>query len=252
MRLLASSLGLLLAAASVQTLAQPAPAAPQPAGASPKVSQDTAAALARTVAPVEPMLRAEIEQARKAILALPTLDNDAKELERDYPGLYAALWTAVEPDMKRSAEASYPGYWAALEQLYLARLTEGEAQAVMTYFKSPGGQKLIRTMYGGFDSAPMVAEMTKSNDYTVNEQQLKEATDAAKAKAVQQITDDDKADLWILMASIDLQKFKAIGAETQRVTLDWVNRPDPEGEARMQKLMEQAMQRYMAEHPPKE
>lgn len=252
MRLLACSLGLLVAVAPLPSLAQATPAAPQPAGAGQKVSQATAAALARTVAPMEPMLRAEMEQARKAILALPTHDDDARQLEQDYPGLYAALWTAVEPDMKRSAEASYPSYWAALEQLYLARLTESEAQAVMTYFKSASGQKLIRTMYGSFDAAPMVAEMTKSNDYTVSEGQLKAATDAAKAKAVQQITDDDKADLWMLMASIDLQKFKAIGAETQKVTLEWVNRPDPEGDASMQELMEQAMQRYMAEHPPKE
>jgi hypothetical protein len=252
MRLLACSLVLLLAAEPVPTFAQSATAAPNTAGASQTVSLATAAALARAVAPLETMLPLEMEQARKAIIALPTLDDDARQLEQDFPGIYAALWTAVEPEMRRTTEASYPGYWAALEQMYQARLTENEAQAVLKFFKSPGGQKLIRTMYGSFDTAPMVAEMASSNNYTVNETQMKAATDAAKAKAVRQISDDDKADLLVLMASIDLAKFRAIGAETQKVTLAWVNREDPEGEAGLQKFMEQAMQGYMAAHPPKE
>lgn len=252
MRLLACSLGLLLAAASLPALAGQTLAAPQPAEAGQGVSDATAAALARVVAPLEIMVPAELEQARKAILALPTLDEEARQLEQEYPGLYAALWAAVEPEMRRSTEADYPSYWTALEQLYVARLTENEAQAVMTFFKSPTGQKLIRNMYGNFDAAPMLAEMAKSENYTIDEKQMKAATDAAKAKAVEQIGPGDQADLWILMASIDLEKFKALGAETQKVTLDWVNKEDAEGEAKIGKIMEEAMKRYMAAHPPKE
>ncbi len=252
MKSLTCLLGLLVAAASGLASAAQAPAALQPAETKQRVTPATAAELARIVAPIEIMLPAELEQARKVIVTLPTVDEDARQLEQDYPGLYAALWTAVEPEMRRATAASYPGYWAALEQIYVARLTENEAQAVMTFFKSPTGQKLIRNMYGNFDAAPMVAEMVKSENYTIDEQQMKAATDAARAKAVSQIGQEDQADLWILVESIDLEKFKALGAETQKVTLAWVNQEDPEGDAMIGSIMEEAMQQYMASHPAKE
>jgi hypothetical protein len=251
MKSLRCSFGLLLAALSFPALAQPAPAEPRSAEAGQRVSPATAAALARVVAPLEMGIAGELEQARKAIIALPTMDEDAKALEQEYPGLYAALWAAVEPEMRRSTEADYPSFWAALEQLYLARLTEAEAQAVMTFFKSPTGQKLLRATYGSIDATPVVAEMVKTENYALDEKQMKSVMDAAKAAAVKQIGAEDQADLWILMASIDLKKFQALGAETQKVTLEWVNKQDPEGDARIGTIMEEAMKQYMAAHPPK-
>lgn len=233
-------------------LAEPAPAAPKPAEAPQKISPATAAALARVVAPLEVGVAAELEQARKAILVLPTVDEDAKQLEQEFPGIYAAMWTAVEPEMRRSIEADYPAFWAALEEMYLGRLTENEAHAVMIFFNSPTGQKLLRNSYSSFDAAPIVAEMAKSDNYTMTEKQMQSATDAAKKKAVADIGPEDQADLWILMKSIDLKKFQSLGAETQKVTLAWVNKEDPEADARLGKVMEEAMEQYIADHPSKE
>lgn len=253
-RLVTFCLAALAAASAVQAQPAPAPNEP-PSQARPEdkaVSRATAAALARVVAPIDVVVPAEVEQARKAILALPTMDEDAKQLEQEYPGLYAALWTAVEPEMRRQTEADYPNFWAALEEMYVARLTEREAQAVMAFFRSPTGQKLLRNVYGSFDATPMFADMVKSDTAKIGPEQLQAVTDAAKAKAIQQMGPEDQATLLTLAASIDLKKFQALGAETQKVTLDWVNKEDPAGEAKLEKMMVEAMERYMAAHPPKE
>lgn len=252
MRLLLCQLGLSLALLPVEALAEPVASIARPGEAKQAVSPQTASALARVVAPLDIGVSTELEQARRAILALPTLDEDAKLLEKEYPGLYAALWAAVEPEMRAIAEASYPSFWAALEQLYHARLTENEAQAVMTFFKSATGQKLLRSTYSSFDTGPMVAEMANSDNYTVSESQMKAAANAARAKAVGQIGPGDQADLWLLIASIDLAKFQSLGVETQKVTLAWVNKEDPEGDARIEKAMKEAMERYMEAHPPRQ
>lgn len=253
MKLLACSLGLLLAASSNPAMAAQVPAALQSpvSPAESKASRVTAAALAQTIAPMNVMLPLEIEQARKMILALPTLDEDAKQLEEEYPGLYAAVWTAVEPEMRRQTEADYPSFWTMLEDLYIRRLTEQEAQAVLAFFKSPTGQKLTRSMYGSVDATPWLAEMVKSDSSTVSEAQMQKVIDAAKAKAVQQIGPEDEANLTALAAKISLEDFRSLGAETQKLTLDWVNREDPEGEEKIAKIMEAAMERYMDAHPPK-
>ena len=252
MKLVTFSLGLLLTALSGPVLAQPAPATSPRAEASQSVTPATAAALARVVAPLDIGAAAELEQARKVIMTLPTIDEDARQLEQEYPGIYTALWAAVEPEMRRMTEADYPNFWTALEQLYLARLSENEAQAMMRFYKSATGQKLLRKMYGSVDATPIFAEMVKSDSNTVDEKQMKAAVDAAKAKAVAEIGEEDHADLWILMMSVDLKKFQALGAETQKITLDWVNKEDPEGDARIGQIMEEAMLQYMDAHPPQE
>lgn len=251
MKLPAFSLGLLVAGGPWSAHAQTSPATTR-LGQAQGVSRATAAALARVVAPMELMVPAEVGQSRKVILALPTLDETARELEAEFPGIYAALWAEIEPAMRRHLEAGLPSYWTALEQLYVSRLTENEAQAVMRFFQSPTGQKLIRTMYVNVDATPMFADMTKNDNYSVDEKQMKAMTDAAKAKAVKEVGPEDEGDLWILMASIKLDKFQALGAETQKLTLDWVNNEDAEGDAELGKLMEETMKRYMAAHPPRQ
>ena len=253
---LTHALAWLVVAAAGGALAAPAPSSPpqqaRPGDASPAVSLATAKALARVVAPMEIMVPVEIEQARKAILVLPTMDDDAKQLEQDYPGLYAALWAAVEPELRRQVIADYPSFWTALEELYVARLTEREAQTLIAFFQSATGQKLMRSMYGSFDATPLFAEMVKSDSAKIEADQMKAATDAAKAKAVKELGPEDEAALLKLVESIDLNKFKAFGAETQKVTLDWVNKEDPEGEQKLEKMMVEAMERYIAAHPTKE
>lgn len=242
-----------IALAAALALAAPAsPAAPSPATpaqAPAAVSKATAASLARTVAPADITIALEVDHARKAILALPTIDEDARELEAEFPGIYAAMWAAIEPEVRRSTEAEYPSYWAALENMYLARLSEQEAQAVLTFFRSATGQKLLRGMYGAMDTGPMLAEMVKTDSATIDAKQMQSAVDAAKAKAVGQLGPEDEASLLTLVASMDLGKFRALGSETQRITLDWVNKEDPEGEEKLGKLMQDAMAKYMAAHP---
>lgn len=254
-KILACSLGLLLTAVSHPALAAPTQAAPQTASSqevATPVRLATAASLARAVAPADVMIPAELEQVRKAILAMPTLDEDAKQLEQDYPGLYAAVWTAVEPEMRRQTQADLPGFWAKLEQLYVARLTEREAQGLLGFFQSPTGQKLMRNMYGSIDASPLYAEMAKSDEATIGAEQLQAVTDAAKAKAVRQMGPEDEASLLTLAVSIDLKKFQELGAETQKISLDWANRDDPEGEEKIGKVIEEVTERYIASHPPKE
>ena len=82
-------------------------------------------------------------------------------------------------------------------------------------------------MLGGVDAAPLVADMVKSDSATIGAQQMQTITDAAKARAVQQIGPEDQASLLALAASIDMAKFRALGAESQKVTLEWVNKEDP-------------------------
>lgn len=245
--------GLLIAAlVALAATGQPAQAVPPTAApAAAPVRSETASALARTIAPADLMIPREMDVARKAILTLPTLDSDAKQLEQDYPGIWAAVWTASEPEMLRSVTADFPKFWGSLEQLYRSRLAESEAQAILTFYRSDTGQRLLRGMVDNFDATPLIADAAKSPTSTVSAEQMKVASEAAKAAALKRLQPGDTLEFLALMHFVELDKFKAIGAETQKLTLEWVNREDPEGDEKLQKIMQAAMKDYIAKHPAK-
>lgn len=247
-------LGFALAALVVALPPASTPSQQQPGSgikAADGVSQATAVALARAVSPADLMIPMQVDQSRRAILALPTLDEDARQAELTYPGLYGAVWKAVEPEFRRSAELDLPPFFQALEQLYLARLTEREAQALLAFYKSSTGQKLLHGMYVSFDATAALVEMVKSESASIDAKQLQAAADAAKAKVIEQMGPEDETALRTLAASIDRDKAEALSAETQRITLEWVNKEDSAGDERIGKIIEAAAKAYMAAHSVK-
>ena len=239
---------------AAQAPASTAPTAKAETATSAPVTKRTAAELARTVAPADIMVPVELEQARKAILLLPQLDTGAKDLETEYPGIWAAIWTAVEPEMRRSVQADYPKFWASLERLYTSRLTEEEGEAILAFYRSPTGQKLIHGLVQGvqnIDTTPILKDVVESPSGTVSAEHFGDWGNAARAAAIKDIGPESLGDLLILMHSINLEKFKALGMETRKLTLSWVNDRDPEAEQRLKKLMQNAMEDYMAKHAPK-
>ena len=97
------------------------------------VSNGTAATLARTIAPAEVMIPLELEHARKSIMALPAVDEDAKALEHQFPGIFEAAWTALQPEVHRSIQADLPPFWLAMGQLYIKHLSESEGRTLLEF-----------------------------------------------------------------------------------------------------------------------
>jgi hypothetical protein len=243
----------LIAAALALALGTPGPAGAQASvnrATDAAITAPTAAALARAVAPSELMVPLEVDVGRQAILSLASLDDDAKALEAEYPGIWQAVWNRIEPEVRRYVEADYPKFWSRLEALYSSRLTESEAQALLAFYRSPTGQKMLRTMLAGQDSASFIAGVVSSENGTVSAEQLRSATQASRLKAVQSIGPADDEQLNALMNAISLDKFRAVGADTQRVTLEWVNEEDPAFDANLEKLMKAALEAHMAKGSP--
>jgi len=192
-----------------------------------------------------------MEESRKAVLAVPTLDEDSRQLEKEYPGIFAATWAAIEPQLRKSLGAENERYWAALEDLYISRLNEPEAQALLKFYRSPTGQKLIRNLHMNVDVMPIIPQVLNSNSGAVSADQMRAVTDAAKVKALQSLEADDMDSFQELSTGLSLQKLGEIGQATEKLTLEWVNKSDPEFDSRLEALMTKAMEDYMVKHPPR-
>lgn len=209
------------------------------------VQQDKAAALAELVAGTEVTLSLELGFAKQAFDAVMATDADLKTMIDENPGLQAAVWAAVEPEIRRSSIEGNPAFLARIAALYRSRLTATELDAVYAFFEGPTGQKLVKAMYGGINPQPVIAEaMAGSGD--ISGSAIVEAADAGRTKALSTIGPEDEPALATLTRAVSTQKLQALGAEVQKLTLDYVNEDDPVLDAKIEAVIEAAFRDYFA------
>lgn len=236
--------GRLLAAALIAAapLLAPPPAAAFQAEAPPA----DALALARLVTPPETYVEMAVKGGRTGFLGGSEADPDAKALEQRYPGIYADAWKALEPEMRRMAIAAQPAFERRLAALYARLLTPAELTGLRAFYASPTGRKLIRVMHANLDMAPMLDDAVSRPDAQVSAEALAAAQAEAKRKALAALTSDDEAALAGLARLMPLAKLQSVAAAVQKFTLETINEPQPEAEARMQQVVEARMTAFIA------
>lgn len=235
--MLSGCAALLLAALAVQAPAQQAPAA--------AAQPDKAVALAELVAGAETTLAIELDFAKQAFDAMMATDADLKTLTAENPGLQAAVWSAVEPEIRRSSVEGGPAFVARIAAVYRSQLTPAELDGVYVFFSSATGQKLVKAMYGGVDPQPLIAEAVAGSE-GVSASTLEQATNAGKAKAVSTIGPEDEPAFQMLARTVSLEKLRSVGEQVQKLTLEYVNEEDPALDARIEAAIERAFRDYFA------
>jgi hypothetical protein len=234
----------LLHAAMLTLVVLGSPAAAATAQA-PAVSQDPAFALAERVAPAEIMLPLEMKIGKQAFYMGFEADAEGKALLEEYPNLPDVLWAAVEPELVRYSAADHPKFLDRLAALYRARLTTREMAGLYEFYGSSTGRKLVREAYRGLDANPVLADLAKQEG-DVSAESLQAARGAGLSNVVSSLDAADEAALLGIGKILPLEKWRQIGAETQKLTLEWVNQEDPVLEARIEALIEAAFEKYLA------
>ncbi|HYD38823.1 MAG TPA: DUF2059 domain-containing protein [Allosphingosinicella sp.] len=215
--------------------------APQPVSAS-------AAALAEVVVPADRFTEIEVSVTRQGLIAAFTQELGA-DWQTQYPDLLEAIWKDTEPELRRLSARNRPMLMQRLAALYTARLTESETTTLAAFYRSPTGQKMIRVMYEQADYSPMVKDMLAHDRGEVSAQALRATHESGKARLFEQLSEADKTALVELARTLPIAKMRAVGAEVQRLTVEWINEPDPEMEASIERVMAAATERYFEEHP---
>ena len=229
--------------------AQPAP----PAVQSPSPTTEARALdLAKTVAPADLSLAADLRSGKEVFYAGFRSDPEAAGLERDYPGIVDHLWKAVEPIVRKNSVDSQAAYWTELAQLYAARLTPRELEAVHVFYKSPTGRKAILGMYSAIDVAPLAAEMVGSEKGEMSVSSVRAAVRDASGKVLADMNESDRQAFLLLSRSVSEAKLQALGAAVQELQVKWANQDNPELTAEVDAAVKAAAEQYFRNRKPAE
>jgi hypothetical protein len=179
------------------------------------------------------------------------LENaDGRELESNYPGVIAAMWAAAAPEVEKQTEAELPAFWAKLADLYASRMTVAEIVAASSFFGSATGRKLIRLMNEGLASqASTAASSIQDGTFTpADHERLKAAAAASLAGG---FSSSEEAAVEEFTQSSAGRKMLSLKEQVNALTSEWLNTANPKGEARIDALIQKAVDDFIASRKPR-
>lgn len=172
-------------------------------------------------------------------------DEGIRTLEARYPGIVDAMIGAALPEVLKRTVKTIPIQQTKVEALLSAKMTPAEIETAYAFYAGPTGQKVIRDQFLGFDAGPMVKEAIESKRGTISPALIEAAQNEAATTTTNRMTPEDEKTLLQLMNTSAFLKIQALGPEIQRVTAEVGDRADPDGEARVEALMTEALERFI-------
>jgi hypothetical protein len=225
--------------------AQAAPAAPARAAAvSPR-----AMAIARLLIPLDVSTEAAMREGRKAYFKAAGSDPGLVELEREYPGLAAALWPVLEQEIRRAIVEEHPLYLDMVAAFLASRLEPVELDAMHAFYSGPAGERIIAEMYRGLNVDGMMAEMISTGGQSVSAATVQSTMSSESRRLSATLRPEDLSAVQALLRAIPPARLGPFNADLQRKMVEWINKPTPELDARIDRIVGAWMERYMREHP---
>ena len=211
-----------------------------------------ALAIAGLMLPLETAVDASARVAKQAFFEMFKKNAEMAELESEMPDISAALWSVLEPEIRRFTREEHPGYLNMVASFYTSRFTPDELGALHAFYATPTGKKIISALYRDAGSSAIVEEMIQSPGTPVSEAAAKETMREESDRLVGIFTKEDEASIQTALRIVPMAKLERANAELIELVVQWMNKPTPELDARIDAVMEKAMTRYMAKHPPKD
>ena len=239
--------GLFAAALIVSTEWASAQPPSPPASAGPV--QADAEALAALVIPADLLVDIEVEWGRRRLIAGIEMDSLGKRIVAIEPGMPATIWAAVEPEYRKRGAERLPLFRQALAALYSARLTQAEIAAARTFYATATGRKTIEAVYRNKELQPIVDRAAVTGDLDSARNAIAAGRSSPGSELSGRLTAADEPAFETLTRTLSMDKFRDVGLEVHRFTLDWVNEEDPPFRARVDAILEPAFRRYFEKHP---
>lgn len=204
--------------------------------------QARALILARLMVPEDLVLEREIMLAKQDFRRRAYADPRSRRLEATYPGIHMSVWAEVEPELRRLASEGKPSLWARQAARLQSLLTADETEALIAFYSTPIGRKIIRATVQSVDSYP---------DDSRRPSPPEGRKVAGVTDALGDLTPEDEAALLAAHRVVGGEKLRRIGEEMGRVAQRWRMETEPLQQSRGDRIIKAAITRYIANRRPR-
>lgn len=247
----------MMAGAAIALMAMaPAIAAPVERAAPVTAQADARIALGREIAQLLNSEAITIAQTRRMFdETMPGVfaqDPNLGAMEKQYPGIIRHMIDAMRPEILRNVTSELPELWDRLAPIYAGALTEAEMRESLAFYRSPTGVWLIDTMANNADFSSALGRVVTDPNREITAADLKAgAVDSTIGAVAGGMTAERGRAIMAFHGTSAGQKMRALQPKLLEVSAAWSNETDPAAEARVQKIVQDAVLGYMAQRGAK-
>jgi hypothetical protein len=173
---------------------------------------------------------------------------DFIELEKEYPGLRAAITERARPVLIKSALRILPLYRADLAKLYGDNLTTQEMREAAAFMRSPEMQAFTGSLRRNIKFKQTTASALDERDVTPTD--LKSDIRGSMGDVLADLTPQQKAKLSAFFTSPLGRKLTALNPQKLALNTKWFNYSTPESEKELEVAMAAGMIDHVAKTDP--
>ncbi len=202
--------------------------------------------LARMVSPTDLTLSSMDKLMSGALHDALKTDPDMAALEKDYPGITAAMINAMRPIMLKDISDTLPDLWDAMAHIYARGLKLPEIAECIAFFKTEAGRILVRQMHDNYKGTNLMAEIVANPDAPPSNATARKDDIEAATVAIGAMSTEHKAQFGKFAFGPTGTKLRALAGEIAKATQEWENKENPALDAALEKAATEALAKYQA------
>lgn len=200
----------------------------------------------------EALVRAVLNRTLHETLPESLKRNEAfQKLEARWPGITGEYLTLVEPLVVGPALKRMAVFQQQAAAIYREQLTLAEINEMLAFYKSEAGTRLLNTIKGKADLAPLLNEQRSTGGKTeITQKDIGNVINNMSSQTIGATSFDDRLALMRFSATSAGQKLHNVNIAVQQLSLRLANDVDPDAEAQMAAGLKALIQRHTANEPP--
>ena len=240
----------IVAASAALLLAVPAPGLAAPAIQPPAAAKPVAAKameLSLVLNPTEAMLDLSMRAFDAGFANGAKNDATAAALFAENPGLMDVMLAAAHPVVRKHMLLGIPAMQKRFAEFYGKSFSDVEMDALLGFYRSPTGKKLIAGMYAGADLASLVEAAGADGEGAFTPENVRGFTHSTTKRILPAFNDDDKKMFVEFMGQPAFAKLNKILPEFRQLMAEVANEPSsPEMDADLSRAVDRAVEEYFA------
>jgi hypothetical protein len=159
------------------------------------------------------------------------------------PKLFAVIAAAWQDAVEDLIRERYPDKRARVVSLFQASLSQDDLQALIDYYESPVGRKVVATGFAKMNAPVTAAPTTMTHD------EFEAAAAAARRAMVEQLSPEEAAAVVKFARSPAVARFEPVNLKRLAMSVDWGNSLSPELQRVVNARIQKAMRDYVSAHP---
>jgi hypothetical protein len=155
------------------------------------------------------------------------------------------MWRAIAPEIERDFKTQLPEHWAKLADIYSSGMTLQQIDHAVGFMGGPTGRKMVRLMNEGL-AAPSIGLAAEAAGSDISASGFAKAKVEAAETMARGLTEDEQKQVVAFGASPAGKALLSLGPQVQQASLEWMNKSDPETDARLEALMTKAIENFVA------